>query len=70
MNDVQESATDPVTATPAKPAETAGEQDHSDPSVFTRGPADPPSDTGEPPLEQRGSDHPGIDDVVLLEERP
>jgi len=66
----QESATDPVTAAPAKPAETAGEQDHSDPSVFTGGPADPPSDTGEPPLERRSSDHPGIDDVVLLEERP
>ncbi len=66
----QESDTDPVTAAPAKPAETAGEQDHSDPSVFTGELADPPSDTGEPPLEQRSSDHPGIDDVVLLEERP
>ena len=70
MNDVQESDTDPVTAAPAKPAETAGEQDHSDPSVFTGGPAAAPSDTGEPPLEPRSSDHPGIDDVVLLEGRP
>jgi len=51
-------------------ASTAGQEDHSDPSVFTGEPAGPPSDTGEPPLEQRGSDHPGIDDVVLLQGRP
>jgi hypothetical protein len=61
---------DPLTMEPAMRASTAGQEDHSDPSVFTGGPADPPSDTGEPPLEQRGSDHPGIDDAVLLQERP
>ena len=61
---------DPLTMEPAMRARTAGQEDHSDPSVFTGGPADPPSDTGEPPLEQRGSDHPGIDDAVLLQERP
>ena len=61
---------DPLTMEPAMRASTAGQEDHSDPSVFTGGPADPPSDTGEPPLEQRGSDHPGIDDAVLPQERP
>ena len=61
---------DPLTMEPAVRASTAGQEDHSDPSVFTGGPAGPPSDTGEPPLEQRGSDHPGIDDAVLLQERP
>ena len=61
---------DPLTMEPAVRASTAGQEDHSDPSVFTGGPADPPVDTGEPPVEQRGSDHPGIDDAVLLQERP
>ena len=61
---------DPLTMEPALRASTAGQEDHSDPSVFTGGPADPPADAGEPPLEQRGSDHPGIDDAVLLQERP
>jgi hypothetical protein len=56
---------DTVTTAAARRAATAGEQDHSDIAALTGGPADAPEDTGRPSAEPRGTDHPGLDDVVL-----
>lgn len=38
-----------LTAAANPPADTAGEEDHTDPTAFVGEDADPPTDTGKPP---------------------